>query len=546
MSGRATLQHLSEATFDLLVVGGGITGSGVAREASLRGLKVALVEARDFACGTSSRSTKLIHGGLRYLKNMDFRLVREAVQERMRMLEMAPHLVRVVPFLFPVYQGDPDSLLMLRMGLTLYDWFAGKGNPIPHRIHAAGDLLVKEPMIGGSNLVGGAEYCDAATDDARLTFEVVQSAMAHGTLAANYMEVVGFLHDAGGNLVGAKVVDRLTGEAGEVRAKQVLAAGGPWADPIRRLEDGAAPELLRLTKGVHLTLPAAKLPIRSAVVMRGRDKRMMFAVPSGAFTYVGTTDTDFVGDPRTVGVDWSDVEYIINATNRTFPGAGVTADHVCSVWAGLRPLVRPTGSMSPSATSRDYTLNRSKSGLVSVAGGKLTAFRHMASHIVDELFPHTKGDHLRRSMAPLPGAVRPGATSREIAMLSAQTGTPTQVVTRLAERYGCQLSSVTAELADLPRGDRTPEHTWLSAQLRNAVKHEMAVKLEDVLARRTETFLFTPGNGRAYVDALAREMGELLGWSAARTLAESQECHAQIDAMFAWRQEVPKLAAHTR
>jgi glycerol-3-phosphate dehydrogenase len=537
MTSRATLQQFADGTFDLLVVGGGITGAGVAREASLRGLRVALVEARDFACGTSSRSTKLIHGGLRYLKNMDFRLVREAVQERMRMLAMAPHLVKVVPFLFPVYQGDPDSLFMLRLGLTLYDWFAGKGNPIPHRIHDPGALLAKEPLLGSAHLNGGAEYCDAATNDARLTFEVVLSAMAHGATVANYMAVTDFLKDAGGQVVGAKLVDQLTGETGEVRAKRVIAAGGPWADAIRRLEDPGAPELLRLTKGVHLTLPAAKLPIKSAVVMRGPDGRMMFAVPAGEFTYVGTTDTDYTGDPRSVGVEASDVDYILAATNRTFPGARVTPDDVNSAWAGLRPLVRPQGGKSPSATSRDYTLNRSQSGLYSVAGGKLTAFRHMASHIVDVVFPATKGDHLQKSMAPLPGAAQPVLSAEQVSALAAQTRTPVGRVARLAEQYGGFFAQVLAELPEGGDGTKSTEHQWLSAQLRHAVKHEMAVRLEDVLARRTETFLFTAGNGRAYVESLAQEMGAMLGWAPQRVAEEAQSCLAQIDAMFAWRHE---------
>lgn len=535
MTSRATLQQFSDGTFDLLVVGGGITGSGVAREASLRGLRVALVEARDFASGTSSRSTKLIHGGLRYLKNMDFRLVREAVQERMRMLEMAPHLVKVLPFLFPVYQGDPDSLLMLRAGLTLYDWFAGKGNPIPHRIHGPGALLSREPMLGSTDLNGGAEYCDAATNDARLTWEVVQSAMALGATVANYMAVDGFLYDANHQVVGAQLVDQLTGERGEVRAKRVVAAGGPWADAIRRLEEPGAPELLRLTKGVHLTLPSEKLPIQSAVVMRGADSRMMFAVPAGEFTYVGTTDTDFTGDPRSVGVDASDVAYILEATNRTFPKAQVTSDDVNSTWAGLRPLVRPEGGKSPSATSRDYTLNRGQSGLFSVAGGKLTAFRHMASHIVDVVFPETKGDHLRASMAPLPGASASMLTEEQVSALAAQSRTPLTRVARLAEQYGSNFKRVVAELPEGGDATRSAEHQWLSAQLRHAVKHEMAVRLEDVLARRTETFLFTAGNGRAYVESLAQEMGEMLGWTPDRVAAESQSCLDQIDAMFAWR-----------
>ncbi|MGE5674088.1 MAG: FAD-dependent oxidoreductase [Mycobacterium leprae] len=537
---RATLTQLTDGTFDLLVIGGGITGCGVAREAALRGLRVALVEANDFAYGTSSRSTKLIHGGLRYLKNMDFRLVREAVQERMWMLQAAPHLVKATSFLFPVYQGDPDPLWMLRIGLTMYDWFAGKGNPIPHKVYRPAALRGQESGLRSEGLIGGAEYLDASTDDCRLTYEVAESAARYGALLANYTEATGFVRDQRGMVTGATVKDRLSGESVAVKAKQVLACGGPWADRIRRMDDPNAPELLRVTKGVHLTVLAERLPIQHAVVMRGPDGRMMFAVPSGAFTYVGTTDTDYEGDPGQIGTDRSDVTYILAATNKLFPGANLTEEDVISNWAGLRPLVRPKNSRSTSATSRDYTLNRGTSGLVTIAGGKLTAFRHMAEHIVDELFPTTGGGrHRTASRSPLPGAAGAMTREEEIARLAAATGATPAAVARLAERYGSLFPRVIAELPPVSP-ERTPEHLWLTAQMRSAVRHEMAMHLTDVLARRTEAMLFSVGNGRAYVDSLAAEMGALLNWSPERVATEAGACHALINEMFRWQAGVPR------
>lgn len=536
---RRMIAELAGEPFDLLVVGGGITGTGIAREASLRGLKVALVEAEDFACGTSSRSTKLIHGGLRYLKQMDVKLVAESVKERMRLLEMAPHLVKATPFLFPVYQGDPDPLWMLRCGLTLYDLFAGKSNPIPHKALRPDVAKAEEPTIKVGGLTGAAQYCDCTTDDGRLTLEVLLSAVDYGTVAANYAEVETFLYDSSGQAVGASVRDRLSGDLIEVRAKQILLACGPWADIVRRKDDPGAAPTLRLTKGVHITVPAERLPIKHAVVMRGPDGRMMFAVPAGAFSYLGTTDTDHDGDPSELSIDWSDVKYILDSAARTFPEANLTADDVVSAWAGLRNLVRPAGNKSTSGTSRDYALDTSKSGIISVAGGKLTAFRAMAMHIVDKLFPVSKsGQHMGKSTAPFPGAAGARPEPSQVKWLAEQTATALPVLERLAERYNANFGAVAAEL---PEGG-TGEEAWLTAQLRYAIKHEMAVTLEDVLYRRTETVLFTQGNGSAHVEAMAAEMGRLLGWAPERVRAEAEQCHRVIANMFAWKGEARRLS----
>jgi len=529
------IKAMAGGPFDLLVIGGGITGAGVAREASLRGLRVALVERVDFAYGTSSRSTKLIHGGLRYLKHFDFKLVRESVQERMRLIEMAPHIVKARQFVFPVYRGDPDSLLMLRAGLTLYDWFAGSGNPVPHKILGPAALRAKEPGLGADRLLGGAYYLDCATDDGRLTLEVIQSAVEHGAVACNYAGVESFLYE-GAKIAGARVKDAVGGATFDVRATRVLAAGGPWADAIRHLDDPTSPRVLRCTKGVHLTLTQEALPLLHPVVMRGKDGRMMFAVPAGAFSYVGTTDTDYEGDPAAVGIDQSDVDYILQAVARTFPESRVTPADVVGAWAGLRPLIRPAQNQSPSAVSRDYEIVHSPSGLVSVAGGKLTAFRAMASHLVDELFPPTRGGRgaLAKSMAPLPGASGQVARTPEVERVAARTAMPASYVSELADRFGAAFASVVAEVGEESGGDG--RLVWLRAQMRHAVKREMAVRLTDILARRTSTLLFSEGNGRKYVPTLAAEMGQLLDWSTDRVAAEQADAYALIDAMFRWRQ----------
>ena len=351
MERQTMLRRLSSETFDLVVIGGGITGTGVAREAARRGLRTALVEQRDFAWGTSSRSTKLIHGGLRYLRNYEFGLVRESVVERQHLLRMAPHLVHPLPFVLPVYAGDPDPLWMLKLGLMLYDWFSGPGTAIRHRILRGAAVHQWEPLLSGEGLVGGGVYMDCTTDDARLVVEVLQSAVQWGAAAANYLAVTAFVRDGQGRLEAVEVQDTISGDRFAVRAKRVLSACGPWADAVRRMDDPQAPPLLRLTKGVHITVARERLPLRAAVTMRGLDGRIMFAIPSGAFTYLGTTDTDYTGAPEDVAVEASDVDYILAAARRNFPGQRLTRDDVVSAWAGLRPLVRSQAA-DPSAVSR--------------------------------------------------------------------------------------------------------------------------------------------------------------------------------------------------
>lgn len=527
------LKEMASGTFDLLVIGGGITGAGVAREASLRGLRVALVEQNDFAFGTSSRSTKLIHGGLRYLKQFDFKLVREAVEERQLLLEMAPHLVKATPFVFPVYRGDEDGLLKLRAGLVFYDLFARMRAAVPHRIYKPAGLLEQEPGLRTDGLTGGAVYTDGRTNDGRLTLAVIQSAIDHGAVVANYANVTSFLYAPEGRLAGVCVEDTITGHSFEVKAARILAAAGPWADAIRRLDDPDAKPLLRLTKGVHLTVPHERLPLQNAVVMRGRDQRMMFAVPSGDYSYIGTTDTDHHGPATTARVEREDVTYILDAANRSFPAARLDENDVVSAWVGVRPLIQPEGNVNPSGVSRDYALFHSPSGLVTVGGGKLTAFRAMASKIVDGLFPSTVSRvHLTLSTAPLPGSGSQPDPS-ECQALATRTNAPLASVQQWGEAYGSNLGRVTEYLPELPSAN--PQLAWFQAMTRYAVQHEMAQRLEDVYCRRTNLLLMSDGNGRQHLEPLAAEMAALLGWSPDRTRDEIDRCRSLIQQMFMWR-----------
>ncbi len=529
------LAGMAGTRLDLLVIGGGITGAGVAREAALRGLRVGLVERNDFAAGTSSRSTKLVHGGLRYLKSGDFRLVREAVLERQRLIQMAPHLVRSAAFLFPVYRGDPDPLWKLRIGLTLYDWFAGRHRVPRHQVHAPAGVLAQEPLLQPAGLTGGAIYTDAVTDDARLTLAVLASARQAGALVANYTEVTGFTHGQPPRrqVTAVCLRDHLGDASLTVGCRTVLNATGPWLDALRRLEDPGAVPVLRPTKGVHVAVPGHRLPLRQAVVLRSTDRRLMFAIPSGDYTYIGTTDTDYDGDLGEPPVDAADVDYILAAVNRSFPDCRLTVPDVVSVWAGLRPLLDPGDGRRPAEVSRDYRLFRSPGGLVSVGGGKLTTFRAMAVQIVDELLPESRGRvPAVAAVAPLPGAARP--TPAEVAAAAASAGVPQELAVELAGRHGSDFIQVLAELrpGDLDAPRRT---VCLRLQTRYAVRHELARRLADVLVRRTPEFLFSADNGRDLAAAVAADMAELLGWGPERTQAELAAYLDQVGQMQAWR-----------
>jgi glycerol-3-phosphate dehydrogenase len=527
------LHALGERPFDLVVIGGGITGAGVAREAALRGLACALVERRDFAYGSSSRSTKLIHGGLRYLRQGDFKLVAEAVRERQLLLDMAPHLVKQLPFAFPVYRGDPDGLPLLRLGLTLYDAFAGR-KATHHRPLRPDALVERVPMLERRGLVGGAIYSDCRTDDARLTLEVVQSAMEAGALALNYAEAVAFDHDGSGRLTAVLVRDALSGEEVRVTGRRVLAAVGPWGDIVRRLDAPAAEGMLRRTRGVHLCVPWQRLPLPCAVIMRGRDGRLMFAVPTPGYTYVGTTDTEYDGDPDQAPVTAADAAYVLEATNRTFPRAAITPGDVVSTWSGVRPLVRPRRARGPSAISRDYVLLPAPSGLVTVGGGKLTAFRAMAVSILDRLFPATRRAAHASSQASLPGA--PGPDAALVAEAALRSGLGQEEAQRLAEPYGGRFSDLASAIEPTSQGDDA-RLAWYRAMVGHAVRHEMAETLEDVVLRRTPIMLFSQGNGGPYLARFAADMAALRGWPAARAEREAETCRERVDAMFAWRDE---------
>jgi len=524
------LRRAQMDVFDLAVVGGGITGAGVVREASLRGFTTCLCEARDFASGTSSRSTRLIHGGLRYLRMGDLRLVRQSLQERELLRHvMAPHLVHGLPFYFPIYRGDPDPLWLVRIGVALYGRLSGAAaEEIDLRLSPA-TLREAMPLLRRDGLAGGVRYLDARTDDARLTLAVLRDAAAHGATVLNYAPVRAFGRD--GELHRLTCRDEESGETFAVRARRVLVAAGPWTDEVLHLLDPSSPELVRRSAGSHLALRSGRLPLPAACVIRGADGRMLFAVPHGTQTYIGTTDvvTDEL-DGSVVPVQ--EAEYILRAADRTFPEAHLGQHDVIGAWRGVRPLARPRRSMAANRVSREDRLVPVRDGMHVVVGGKLTAFRAMAERILDRVFPGSGGDAaMGKSRAPLPGAQRDHLSDDLWRQAARRTGMRLHELKERLAPYGDEAGAV----LEHGFGPGDLRFSLDRALLRFAVAEEFAQHLMDVYRRRTDRMLFGGDFALLHLKADADEMGRLMGWSEARREAEMDAVRRVEAQMLAWR-----------
>jgi glycerol-3-phosphate dehydrogenase len=515
-----SLHQLGATRFDVLVIGGGITGAGVALDAASRGLRTALVERDDFASGTSSKSSKLVHGGLRYLQNGDVRLVYEALRERQRLRHNAPHLVRLLPFLIPIFSKDglinPKVARALGSAMWMYDLTGGARIGKLHRRLKKADAVAHMPTLPEDRLAGAYLYYDAAADDARLTLTLVRTAVIdHGAVAANHTRVVELLHH-GGKVAGA-VVDA-DGERIEVRARAVVNAAGVWSDDVRSLDEGGDPDSIRPAKGVHITVPWEKVRNDIAVVVPvPKDKRSVFVVPwlptdDGGFelTYIGTTDTDYDGpidDPQCTA---DDVAYLLKAINFSVREP-LTAADVVGTWAGLRPLVKAATSGRTADLSRRHRVTRSDSGVITVTGGKLTTYREMAEDTVDELVEHLEG---------LPRSARRSRTAK-LKLRGAQPVDPkaSGLTRHLADRYGTEARVLRALIEEDPTlGEPlVPGLPYVRAEAVYAVRHEMATTVDDVLARRTRARLQAREASAQVAEDVAALLAPELGWTADET-----------------------------
>ncbi len=537
------LARLASEPFDLLVVGGGATGAGIARDAALRGLSVALVEAGDFASQTSSHSSKLIHGGLRYLQYGDLPLVFEGLRERRRLMATAPHLCRPIEFLFPAYRGESPGLAALGAGVALYNALALWRPPATGRRLDAHQVYGLAPHLRTAGLHGAQLYVDCQTDDARLVLENVLDATANGAACASYVAAAGIVRDRQGRARGVLAEDREAGrQAGdrfEIRARIVVSAAGPFTDGFL-----GGPRRLRPTLGVHLVLDAARLPHggRALVPRTPRDNRLYFVLPAGPRTIVGTTDTDFApaedpARPPRVGDEirarGSDVAYLLEALDHAFPPLKLEPSDVISTFAGLRPLLSGRGQ-TPSETSREHTIAAASDRTVVVAGGKLTTLRRMAEETVDVVVDMLHGAGLERPLAPCSTRERPLPGAGPPPDLSAQ---PADVGARLA-CYGTRARDVLALTEDPALGRRIdPGLPYLWAEIVHAARFEQTRRLTDVLVRRVSLFRDAPDQGLAAAPRVARLVGDELGWSEARRDAELALYREAVEVSRRWRTE---------
>ncbi|WP_298474560.1 glycerol-3-phosphate dehydrogenase/oxidase [uncultured Maribacter sp.] len=377
------VSELKETEYDLVVIGGGITGAGILLDASSRGMKVALVEKGDFASGTSSKSSKLIHGGLRYLKQFELSLVKEVGTERAIVHKLAPHLVIPEKMLLPLIENGSYGEWMTSIGLKVYDILANVEGDDKRKMMDKEETLELEPLLPEQILKGSGYYAEYRTDDARLTLENIKTAISYGGTPLNYTQVNDFVYD-GEQIAGVKVTDAISGDAYSITSKFVINAAGPWVDELREVNKSKNGKQLHLTKGVHLVFPKEKLPLKQSVYFDIPDGRMMFAIPRGKITYAGTTDTNYTLDKNDVRTTVEDADYLLDAINNMFPAVNLERKDIASSWAGLRPLIHEEGK-SPSELSRKDEIFISDSGLISMAGGKLTGYRKMAERVVNKV-----------------------------------------------------------------------------------------------------------------------------------------------------------------
>jgi glycerol-3-phosphate dehydrogenase len=539
-------------SYDIVVIGGGITGAGIARDAALRGLKVALFEKGDYASGTSSKSSKLVHGGLRYLEQGEIGLVFESVSERRVQTRVAPHLVRPLPFLIPIYRGAKPGLEVMNVGLWIYDSLALFRAPRLHRtFRGARAALALEPALRSDGLRGALEYYDCNTDDARLVLENAIDARALGADCHTYTEVTRFERRDDGRITAVAVRDRLTGEARSVTSRVVILAAGAWTDEmIARFEIPIDRPLLRRTKGVHIVVPRDKLPLARAITLVSPiDHRVMFAIPWRERTVLGTTDTDFTGTADEVAADADDVKYLCDSGNGVFPGARLTPDDVIATWAGLRPLIAAPPNVDESDVSREHEVFSRNDGLVIIAGGKLTTYRRMARQTVNEtlklleqLAEPVEARRISTKDRPLPGAEGLIKTDLEGVAevgraLMADHGLDVDTATHLCGVYGTRAPLLAARIAvDRALGERIdPELPYVWAEIEFAATHDLARTVEDVLARRVPLLLVSRDQGLGVCERVGDVLGAQLGWSAAQRQQMLDEYRAEVALSRRWR-----------
>jgi glycerol-3-phosphate dehydrogenase len=527
--------ELKATEFDLLIIGGGITGAGIALDAASRGMKVGLIEKNDFASGTSSKSTKLIHGGLRYLKQFDFWLVKEVGTERAIVHKLAPHLVIPEKMILPLIDGGTYGSWLTSFGLKVYDILAAVEGEDKRKMLDKEEALEKEPLLPKNILNGAGYYAEYRTDDARLTLEVLKTALNYDAKIINYTEATQFIYEEN-RVVGATVRDNFTNECFDIKAKYVVNATGPWVDTLRQTNHTKTSKRLHLTKGVHLVVAHEKLPVKQAVYFDIPDGRMMFAIPRGKVTYFGTTDTNYQQDKDHVNTSLADAMYLISAVNNMFPDITISLEDVQSSWAGLRPLIHEDGK-SASELSRKDEIFVSDSELISIAGGKLTGYRKMAERVVElvskkyERRFEIKFKEIKTEEIILSGG--------EFANFSEVRSYIDAIHNRIAEvdfnekdaeyliyNYGKQTDIILQKFDDLMEEDQAKK--MIKAEVWFCIENEMACTPTDFFMRRTGRLFFDPNSVVLYKEFVLSEFKNYFSWNQETTEKHQKELEEKL------------------
>ncbi len=528
------LQRLKKEDFDLVIIGGGITGAGIALDAASRGIKTALIEMQDFAAGTSSRSTKLIHGGLRYLKQLEFGLVREVGLERAIVHKNAPHLVIPGKMLLPLVKGGSMTKTAASVGIYIYDYLAGVKKVERRRMLNKEQALEKLPFLPKENLLGAVEYTEYRTDDARLTIEIIKTAYKLGAIPVNYIKADSFIYE-NGKITGVNALDRNTGEIIPIKTKEIINAAGPWSDELRKSDNSLKGKHLKLSKGVHIVVPHYKFPIKQSLYFDVlNDKgRMVFAIPRERITYIGTTDTFYNGEISEPGVTRQDVDYILGAINQMFPTLNLKVSDVESTWSGLRPLIYEEGK-SASELSRKDEIFYSDTGLITITGGKLTGYRKMAEKVVDVVNKRLS----EKNILPFKKCYTDQITisggdfesqSQIYEFIDEKIGECRQIpflretIYEMGWKYGKNLSIIIDKAYHIFSENRDHINPILEAEIWYSIHYESAFSLTDYFTRRAGYLYFN----RPLIAQIREEVEEYfskyLNWSSDRLRVEKED-----------------------
>jgi glycerol-3-phosphate dehydrogenase len=535
LNRKKSTQDLQSNEFDVLIIGGGITGAGIALDAASRGMQVALIEKNDFASGTSSKSTKLIHGGLRYLKQFDFWLVKEVGTERAIVHDLAPHLVVPEKMILPLIDGGTYGSWLTSIGLKVYDILASVEGEDKRKMLDKAEALEKEPMLPENILNGAGYYAEYRTDDARLTIEVLKTALNYNAKIINYTAAKEFIYEDN-RVVGAKVKDTFSGEDYDIKAKYVVNACGPWVDELRQINHSKTGKRLHLTKGVHLVVAHDKLPVKQSVYFDIPDGRMMFAIPRGKVTYFGTTDTNYQLDKNNVETNLVDATYLISAVNNMFPKIQLTLDDIQSSWAGLRPLIHEEGK-SASELSRKDEIFVSDTELISIAGGKLTGYRKMAERIVDLIAKKyerrfdTKFEEIKTKEIALSGGTFDNYQEVEsytdaIQNRIAEVDFDRKDAEYLVHNYGKQTDIILQKFDDLMHDNM--QEKMIMAEVWFTINYEMTCTPTDFFMRRTGRLFFDAHSVNLYKEYVLELFKTHFSWDEKTTKKHQLELEEKI------------------